>query len=161
MKGALAVVAVCLFPTIAVPAAGQEAAESTAVAAGLQLTWDAVRKFVKDNPNARVLQVIEEGPTLRHGRWTAMIPSSDFRGGTWATCQSGADAAIAPRQGRFDVEVRGDSLNSTVAIRASWSGQDPSQPQVPMRCASSGEFERDALKTIRERAEKEQKKKNK
>lgn len=161
MKGALAILVASVFPTAATPAAGQEAArQPVSVAAGLALTWEAVRKFVKEDPNARLLQVIEEGPRLRHGRWSADIPSSDFRAGGWAVCQAGADPAVAPRQGRFDVVVQGDSVAVTLLVRVSWSAQDPTQPQVAVGCRTTGVWEREAEKAIRERAEKEQKKRN-
>ena len=86
------------------------------------------------------------------------IPASDFRAGEWATCQSGAESAVAPREGVVDVAVTGDSTASTVLVTARWSAQNPDEAQRAIECRTAGRFEREAEKTIRSRAEKEAKK---
>ena len=140
------------------PAAAQDAErEPATVTAPLAVTWAAVQRLVRDDPNNGRLDLLEEGAGLRRGRWQLMIPSSDFRAGEWAACRTGVEAAYAPRQGMVDVVVRGDSASSTILVSARWSAEDPSQPQTATVCVTRGRYESDAEKAVKTRAEREAK----
>ena len=155
---AAALTAPWLLAAVPTPTAAQMAErEPAAVAAGIGLTWAAVQRFVRDDPNNGRLDLLEEGAGVRHGRWHVDIPSSDFRASEWASCRAGADAAYGPRQGVIDVVVRGDSTASTVLVSARWSAQDPSQPQTASTCVTAGKYEQDTEKVVRTRAEREAK----
>jgi hypothetical protein len=148
----------CLLAAAPVRTVAQGAErQPAAVTAGISVTWAAVRRFVRDDPNNGRLDVLEEGAGMRHGRWQIEIPTSDFRAGEWASCRAGADAAYGPRQGVVDVVIRGDSTASTIVVSARWSAQDPSQPQTASTCVTQGKYEQDAEKAVRTRAEREAK----
>ena len=149
----------CLvWPAIALAQAAPAEREATAVAAPMAITWTAVEKEVRSDPNNGRLELIQQGTTLKKGRWRMMIPTSDFRAGEWAVCQSGAESARAPRQGVFDVSVNGDSAATTVLVMARWSAQDPQDEQRAIACRSTARYEQEMERRIRSRAEKEAKK---
>ena len=152
------------FALIVLGGAGAAAAQApenrppTAVAASFPITWAAVERVVKSEPGNGRLDVLSDATGRRRGRWRMMIPSSDFRAAEWATCQSGTESAVAPRQGVFDVAVAGDTAPSTVVVTAQWSAEDPEQEQRAIECRTSGRLERELEKNIRSRAEKEARK---
>ena len=148
--------AVCLF---AVPLQSQAASasgrkrEPAAVAAPFDLTWAAVEKVVRGDRIHDPLRVVEEAAGYRKARWTMRIPSEDFRAASWASCQSGAEAAVAPRSGVVTLVVRGDSTGATVAVSVEWSAQDPNEMQRVMVCRTFEEYEKDIEKNVRKTAE--------
>ena len=130
-----------------------KAREPTAVKASFDLTWAAVEKVVHGDLINDRLNVMEETVGYRRGRWLLRIPPQDFRAGSWASCQSGAESALAPRSGVVEVAVRGDSAAATVAVTVNWSAQSPSEMQTATACRSFGEYEKDLEKNIRKNAE--------
>ena len=129
--------------------------EPTAVAASFDLTWAAVERLVRSEPSNSRLEVIQAAPGVRRARWSITIATSDFRAGDWATCQSGTESAVAPKQGRIEVEVKGDTAASTVVLRAQWSAFDPDAEQRAIECRDKGRYQRDGERAIKQRAERE------
>lgn len=152
----LLVPALC-FLTASMPAQATNASarmrEPAAVAAPFDLTWGAVEKVVRGDRIHDPLRVVEEAAGYRKARWTMRIPSEDFRAAGWASCQSGAEPAVAPRSGVVTLVVRGDSTGATVAVSVEWSAQAQNEMQRVMACRTFGEYEKDMEKNIRKNAE--------
>jgi hypothetical protein len=127
----------------------------TAVAAPLEVTWAAVERLVRSEPSASRLDLLQSAPSVRRGRWLLTIPTSDFRAAEWAICQSGAQSAVAPRQGRIEVEVRGDTAASTIRLSAQWSAFDPDAEQRAIECRDLGRYQREGERAVKQRAERE------
>lgn len=156
-RRAVTVFLACVWPCAVVAQNTPAEREATPVAAPLAVTWAALEKVVRGEPNNGRLDVVQQGSAVKKGRWRMMIPSSDFRAGEWAVCQSGTESARAPRQGVFDVTVTGDSVAGTVLVTARWSAQDPQAEQQAIACRSTERYERELERNIRSRAEKEAK----
>ena len=127
--------------------------EPVAIPAAFDAVWAGVVRFVRGDMTHDRLLITEESAGYRRGRWGITIPSEDFRGATWASCQSGIESPVAPRTGIVDVVVKGDSAAATVQVTVEWSALRYDEAQRVMQCRSLGEYEKNAEKAIRRNAE--------
>lgn len=150
---------VCLLATAVAGQSAQNAAaggrtrEPVAVKASFDLTWAAVAKVVNGEMINDRFIILEESEGYRRGAWIMRVPSGDFRAASWASCRSGGEPPVAPRAGRAEVVVRGDTASATVLVTVDWNGQNPNDVQQPMQCRDLGEYAKGVEGDIRKNAE--------